>query len=146
MDTKSERITSGTFLAALAAFPGIGAVIAVAGLIAAGPDDDSAMRAYVVGLIVAAAVGSLLAVLFEARRRALSRARVRAGELSRRLERVHEGRADVDEPGLTASTRDLVDVLLRAGAHADAERLAAMIGRTDAEPVAPIRLGAAASS
>src|SRR3954471_20164342 len=100
MDTKPERITSGTFLAVLAAFTGIGAVIAAAGLIAAGPDDDSAMRTYIVALVIAVAVGILLAALFEARPPALSRARVRAGELSRRLERVHQGREDVDEPGL----------------------------------------------
>jgi hypothetical protein len=145
MDIKPERITSGTFLAVLAAFTGIGAVIAVAGLIAAGPDDDSAMRAYVVGLVAAVAVGLLLAALFEARRRALSRARVRAGELSRRLERVQQGRADADQAGLLASTQELVDVLTRAGAHADAEQLASMTRKAEGEPVAPIRLGAAAS-
>src|SRR4051812_36408236 len=145
MDIKPERITSGPLLAVLAAFTGIGAVIAVAGLIAAGPDDDSAMRAYVVGLVVAVGVGILLAALFEARRRALSHARVRAGELGRRLERVQQGRTDVDQPGLLASTQELVDVLTRAGAHADAERLAGMIRQAETEPVAPIRLGAAAS-
>ena len=146
MDTKPERIPSGTFLAVLATFTGLGAVIAVAGLIAAGPDDHSAMRAYVVGLVVAVAVGILLAALFESRRRALSRARVRASELARRLERVHQGRADVDETGLQESTRALVDAFTRAGAHHDAERLAAMARQTEAEPVAPIRLGAAATS
>src|SRR3954447_26967406 len=145
MDTKSERITSGTFLAALAAFTGIGAVIAVAGLIAAGPDDDAAMRAYVVGLVVAAAVGVLLAALYEGRRRALSRARVRASGVCRRLDRVHQGRAEVDEAGLLETTRELVGIFTGAGAHGDAERLAAMAREREAEPAAPLRLGAAAS-
>jgi|tagenome__1003787_1003787.scaffolds.fasta_scaffold20909749_3 hypothetical protein len=146
MDIKPERITSGPLLAVLAAFTGLGAVIAVAGLIAAGPDDDSAMRAYVVGLVVAVAVGLLLVTLFEARRRALSRARVRAGELARRLERIHQGGADVDEAGVRESAHALVDVFTHAGAHADAQRLAALARDSEAEPPAPIRLGAAATS
>ena len=145
MDNKQERITSRTYLVVLAAFTAIGAAIAIAGLIAAGPDDHSAMRAYVVALVVAVAVGLLLVGLFESRRRALTRARVRASELTRRLARVHQGRADVDEAGLLESTRVLVDALTHGGAHADAERLAAMARETEAEPPAPIRQGAAAS-
>ena len=145
MDTKLERITSAALLAVLAAFTATGALIAVAGLIAAGPDDDSAMRAYVAALVVAVAVGLLLVALFESRRRALSRARVRASELARRLDRVHQGRADLDEAGLLEATRALVDAFTHAGAHGDAERLAAMARETEAETPAPIRLGAAAS-
>ena len=146
MDTKPERITSGILLTVLAAFTALGAVIAVAGLIAAAPDDDSAMRAYVVGLVVAVVVGILLAALYEGRRRALSRARVRASELCRRLDRVQQGRGDVDQAGLLEATREQVAAFTRAGAHADAERLAAMVRESEGEPPAPIRLGAAASS
>jgi hypothetical protein len=145
MDTKPERITSRTVLAVLAAFTATGALIAVAGLIAAGPNDDSAMTAYVVALVVAVAVGVLLVALFEARRRALSRARVRASDLARRLDRVHQGRPDLDEAGLLETTRELVAAFTHAGAHGDAERLAAMARETEAEQPAPIRLGAAAS-
>jgi hypothetical protein len=142
MQTRAERITSATALIVLGAITAAGAAVAIVGLATSSAGDDGARRAYIAGLIAAAIVGVLLAVLIQGRRRALAEARVRAGDLERQIDLALKGRGDTDDPLLRAAGDDLVVILLRAGAYRDAERLALAMTRLK-EPPLPVRLGAA---
>jgi type VI protein secretion system component VasK len=142
MHSKPERITSTAALVVLGSLAVAGALVAIVGLATSSPGDDGARRAYVAGLAAAVLAALMLASLLSGRRRALVSARVRAGDLERRIELVAKGRGDADDPQLRADADALVAVLLRAGSYEDAERLALAVKRLH-EPPPPVRLEAA---